>query len=115
MATKADQDQQHKIQSTRYAWRNLKVQNRASVAKWRTFEGFLEDMGIRPDGMVLVVRDRDKPWSKSNCYWGARYKAGVIHARARKITWKGITTSAADWGRQLNIKPGTIVSRLYRG
>ena len=37
--------------------------------KWMTFEGFLEDMGVRPDGMTL---DRINPFGNyepSNCRW----------------------------------------------
>jgi hypothetical protein len=105
------------MDSTRCAWRNLRLQNRKWIPKWDTFEGFLADMGPRPSASdkVLVARDAQKPWGKANCYWGPRYKACVNHRRARIITWKGTSTSIGDWGRTLNVKPGTIVSRLYRG
>ena len=29
--------------------------------------------------------------------------------------WNGISTSIGDWARRMNIKPTTLVSRLYRG
>jgi len=104
-----------KSDSTRCAWRNLRVQNRLCVRKWETFEGFQADMGDRPEDLVLVARDPHKRWSKANCYWGPKYKACVYHARARIITWNGISTSIGDWGRRLKIRPNTIASRLYRG
>jgi hypothetical protein len=85
------------------------------VAKWRTFDEFLADMGFRPKGLVLVARDPLKPWSKANCFWGPRYEACVYHSRARIITWNGISTSIGDWARRLKISPNTIASRLYRG
>jgi hypothetical protein len=72
-------------------------------------------MGDRPEGMVLVARDPHKRWSKSNCYWGPKYKACVYHARARIITWNGVSTSIGDWARRLKIRPNTIVTRLNRG
>ena len=103
------------MDSTRCAWRNLRLQNRKWIPKWDAFEGFLADMGPRPPGMVLVARDPQKPWSKANCYWGPRYKACVHHRRARIITWKGTSTSVGDWARTLDISPNTIASRLYRG
>ncbi len=108
-------DNERRTSSTKCAWRNLKVQDRRSVRKWETFEGFLEDMGQHPDGLVLVARNPRKPWSKANCYWGPRYKASVYHAKARIVTWNGISTSIGDWGRRLKIRPNTIASRLYRG
>ena len=106
---------EREAESTKCAWRNLKVQNRRCARKWDTFEGFLADMGDRPDGLVLVARDPQKPWSKANCYWGPRCKACVYHSRARIITWNGISTSIGDWARRLKIRQNTIVTRLNRG
>jgi hypothetical protein len=113
--TNAERASKRRIQSTQCAWRNLKVQNRECVEKWDTFEGFLADMGLRPRGLVLVARDPQKLWTKSNCFWGPRYKACAYHSRARIITWNGISTSVGDWGRRLNIRPNTIITRLHRG
>jgi hypothetical protein len=115
VTTNNRQAAKRRIQSTQCAWRNLKVQKRECVAKWDTFDGFLEDMGIRPKGKVLVARNPIELWSPSNCYWGPRYKACIYHARARIITWNGSSTSIGDWARQLKISPNTIVSRLHRG
>ena len=114
MTTNAERALRRKRQSTQCAWRNLRIQTRQCVAKWRTFDEFLADMGFRPKGLVLVARDPQKPWSKANCFWGPRYKACVYHSRARIITWNGISTSIGDWARRLKISSNTIVSRLYR-
>ena len=114
MTTNAEQTLRRRRLSTQWAWRNLRVQSRKCVAKWRTFDGFFADMGLRPKGLVLVARNPRKPWSKANCFWGPRYKACVYHSRARIITWNGISTSIGDWARRLKIRPNTIVSRLYR-
>lgn len=38
--------------------------------RWQKFAGFLEDMGERPDGMVLVRADDRAPFGKDNCFWG---------------------------------------------
>jgi hypothetical protein len=115
MTTNAERALRRKRLSTQCAWRNLRVQARQCVDKWRTFDGFLADMGPRPKGLVLVARDPQKPWSKANCFWGPRYKACAYHSRARIITWNGISTSIGDWARRLKISPNTVVSRLYRG
>ena len=37
--------------------------------KWLRFEGFLEDMGERPEGKTLDRIDNDLGYSKANCKW----------------------------------------------
>lgn len=38
-------------------------------AKWMKFEGFLEDMGIRPESMTIDRIDSDRGYYKDNCRW----------------------------------------------
>ena len=115
MTTVVEQVFERRMKSTQCAWRNLQVQNRRCVAEWDSFEAFLADMGLRPEGLFLVAHEPCQPWSKANCYWGLRYKACVYHAKARIITWNGISTSIGDWARVMKINPNTLVSRLNRG
>ncbi len=37
--------------------------------KWLKFEGFLEDMGTRPDGLQIDRLDNDQGYFKDNCMW----------------------------------------------
>lgn len=37
--------------------------------KWKTLEGFLEDMGERPEGLSLERIDVNKDYAKDNCKW----------------------------------------------
>jgi len=47
-----------------YGARGIKVCDR-----WRTFEGFFEDMGNQPSGMTLERKDNSAGYSKDNCKW----------------------------------------------
>jgi hypothetical protein len=37
--------------------------------EWNTFEGFLEDMGVRPNNMTLDRLNPFKDYTKENCRW----------------------------------------------
>lgn len=40
---------------------------------WReSFADFLQDMGSRPDGCILIRRDKTKDFGPDNCFWGTR-------------------------------------------
>ena len=47
----------------------LHVCNRWRVDKGGSFENFLEDMGVKPEGTRFVRIDKTKPYSKDNCEW----------------------------------------------
>lgn len=58
------------------AWQNMLGTIRRSSAtydeNWRSFRIFLSDMGPRPPNTSLFRRNRNLPFSKSNCYWGPK-------------------------------------------
>ena len=81
--------------------------------KWKTFEGFKEDVEEGWfKGAILIRKDLSKPYSKENCYWGI--KGGELYNRSIKLTYNNETRSLAEWSAILNVNLAGIKIRYHR-
>lgn len=53
----------------RYGGRGVTI-----CARWLEFSNFLEDMGLRPEGMTLEREDNNRGYEPGNCVWAPRKK-----------------------------------------
>lgn len=92
-----------------YGGRGIKV-----PPNWMAYEGFLADMGTRPDGTTLERKDGARSYSKDNCCWASR----LVQARNRSytldLTFNGKTQKVWEWATELRIRPQGIHFRLWR-
>ena len=93
-----------------YGGRGIKV-----CDAWQTFEGFLADMGERPDGTSLDRIDVDGDYEKSNCQWVTHKKQCQNMRKNLNITLNGVTHCVAQWSRITGINPETLRGRYHRG
>ena len=85
------------------------------IKKWRLFEGFLEDMGERPNGKSLDRINNDKGYMKANCKWSTPIEQSNNTRYNKLINWKGKIQSISEWERELGLISGVLYSRLNRG
>lgn len=80
--------------------------------KWLTFEGFLEDMGERPEGKTLDRLDGSKGYYKENCRWATSVEQQSNIKTNRIITYYGEKYTLAELSRKLNIGACTLRYRI---
>lgn len=87
--------------------------------KWKTFEGFYEDMGDRPGPNYDLDRiNNNGNYCKENCRWithseNCKNRGG--RRSTRLYTFNGKTMCIADWAREIGIAPQSLQKRLNKG
>jgi hypothetical protein len=80
--------------------------------KWLNFEGFYEDMGIRPEGTTLDRIDNDGNYNKENCKWSTKKEQDNNTRVNHFITYKGKTQTITQWSEEIGINISTLKSRI---
>ena len=83
--------------------------------EWSSFDGFLTDMGERPDGLTIERINNEIGYSKENCRWATRADQMANTRNNIHITINGETRILVDWSRLSGVHPDTIRARLSRG
>lgn len=85
--------------------------------KWlKSFQGFYEDMGSRPDNTTLDRLDGDKGYHKENCKWSTpREQAVNIRIFHHRIKHNDVVKTIEEWLIELNVDRNIFKSRITRG
>jgi hypothetical protein len=90
-----------------YGGRGIRISRR-----WDNFEGFLADMGERPDGMTLDRIDSNGHYTPANCRWASRRTQGNNTRRNHTLTYEGVTLTLAEWSRKTGIPYSRLRARI---
>ena len=83
--------------------------------RWLSFDNFLADMGIKPDGLTLDRIDNSKGYSPENCRW-ATMTVNIRNRRnTRTLEIGGVSRSVAEWAEISKIPYNTFRKRVSDG
>lgn len=92
-----------------YGARGIKID-----PNWLTYDGFVSDMGVRPDGLTLDREDSDGDYSVSNCRWATREEQSRNRSYTLNLSYGGRTQKVWEWAKELGVKQTTIHIRLWK-
>lgn len=82
--------------------------------RWMEYEGFLADMGERPEGTTLDRTDGDFIYTKSNCTWATRKEQSRNREYTLDIEFEGETRKVWEWAEYVGITLKAFHHRLWR-
>jgi hypothetical protein len=95
--------------------------------RWKTFDNFFADMGIRPDGLTLDRKDNTGGYwcgkceecirlnQPENCRWASCKQQSRNRRTNTLITANGKTMCVAEWAESSGINSPAIFGRLRKG
>lgn len=93
----------------KYGGRGIKV-----CRRWRNFDRFVEDMGVRPFGTSLDRINNDGNYSKRNCRWATPRIQGRNRRTNRIIIFRGQSRTLIEWAEILGTSKVTLGSYIRR-
>lgn len=99
------------LEARKYAKRDLTV-----CEKWKTFEGFLEDMGECPSPGHSIDRiNNDLGYSKENCRWASHTEQQRNKSSNRLLEFNGRTMCVAEFAELVGAKYHAVAAKVRAG
>lgn len=84
--------------------------------RWKLYKNFLEDMGLRPEGMSIDRIDNNSHYEPENCKWSTKLEQARNRRSSRLLLIEGVERTLAEWSEMTGLRSSTIRMRVkYNG
>ncbi len=84
--------------------------------RWLEFQGFIEDMGLRPSPDHSLDRiENDKGYEPGNCRWRTAVEQNNNTRWNHYVEWDGRIQTTAQWSRERGLPPYAVCTRPSNG
>lgn len=98
------------------AWKDYGARGIAVCDRWRIFENFETDVGLRPSARHTLDRiDNDGGYEPGNCRWATRREQQLNRRDTRLVTIEGKQYVAAELAHQHGVSLSAVVWRARHG
>ena len=98
-----------------WKWKSYGGRGITVCPRWRKFENFLLDMGLKPVGTSLDRINNDGNYEPSNCRWATKVQQQNNTRYNRLLIWNKQTRTLSEWARYAHLTPKVIARRLQAG
>lgn len=82
---------------------------------WKSFQYFVDDMGIRPDKHTLDRINVHGNYNPENCRWATAKQQARNRTDTKLVTHNGQSRTLVEWSEIYGIKTVTLIKRLRSG
>jgi hypothetical protein len=91
-----------------YGGRGIKV-----CERWDSFAAFVEDLGLKPDGLTLERLDNNGDYEPDNCKW-ATYREQNKNTRSTTVyEYRGRRQTIEEWADEVGMPRSTLSERIH--
>jgi len=95
------------------AYKNYGERGITVCDRWFKFENFLEDMGVRPEGLSLERINNEEGYNPQNCKWATTAEQNRNKRDNVFLTFQGETKIQSVWAAEKNMSLQVLWNRLY--